>query len=275
MKESRKRPRRMAAYMAKGSPREKLPFGEVLVGVGEEGIPDDVKVVPPSRLAREPQKSESDAPLHGVLGMLLQVAIAQVRHFSPPRLQSQSAKGADLVLSPEQRTSCSAQLSPRDWIGQSVPAFQVKFSHLCTDLSQLLLLLPGEYLLLPERNKSLGVTFFAEGNQVCWKVQPFVAHIHKLAQVPRDDLVNLQEVEVTFAAVSTTSAIPLDDLQSQLPFHARHLPGNLSVHVFRDMFKTVSKVRHGSVVPQGRRRPGNGDSSRQDRSLLPTSPATP
>lgn len=36
------------------------PFGTVVVAIGHEGLPDDVEVVPLSRLARESDRSESD-----------------------------------------------------------------------------------------------------------------------------------------------------------------------------------------------------------------------
>jgi len=46
---------RMAGAVLSG----KVPFGTVLIAVGKEGLPEDVKVVPVSRLARESSRSES------------------------------------------------------------------------------------------------------------------------------------------------------------------------------------------------------------------------
>ena len=35
-----------------------VPFGNVLIDIGKEGIPEDVRVIPISRLARESNRSE-------------------------------------------------------------------------------------------------------------------------------------------------------------------------------------------------------------------------
>jgi len=49
----------IAADIADASFRKSAPFGTVLVAVGKNGVPDDVKVIPLSRLARESKMSES------------------------------------------------------------------------------------------------------------------------------------------------------------------------------------------------------------------------
>lgn len=54
-----KDPLATAAKMADSILGKSAPFGSVLVGVGKHGIPDDVKVIPLSRLARESKMSES------------------------------------------------------------------------------------------------------------------------------------------------------------------------------------------------------------------------
>jgi hypothetical protein len=38
----------------------KVPFGIVLIAVGKGGLPDDLKIIPLSRLARESNRSESE-----------------------------------------------------------------------------------------------------------------------------------------------------------------------------------------------------------------------
>ena len=50
----------IGAQMARSTLSRKAPFGTVLIGIGKEGIPEDVKVIPVSRLARESKNSESD-----------------------------------------------------------------------------------------------------------------------------------------------------------------------------------------------------------------------
>jgi len=54
-----------------------VPFGTVLIRIGKEGIPEDVKVIPVSRLARESKRSKSDVVAslkrNGYLMMTLQV----------------------------------------------------------------------------------------------------------------------------------------------------------------------------------------------------------
>jgi hypothetical protein len=49
----------VAADVADASFRKSAPFGTVLVAVGKNGVPDDVKVIPLSRFARESKISES------------------------------------------------------------------------------------------------------------------------------------------------------------------------------------------------------------------------
>jgi len=51
---------KIGAQMAGAALSRKIPFGTVLIGIGKEGIPEDVRVIPVSRLARESKKSESD-----------------------------------------------------------------------------------------------------------------------------------------------------------------------------------------------------------------------
>jgi len=57
----------------------KVPYGTVLIGIGKEGIPEDVKVIPVSCLARELKKSEPDVVAslkgNGYLMMTLQMFI--------------------------------------------------------------------------------------------------------------------------------------------------------------------------------------------------------
>ena len=50
----------IGAQMAGSTLSRKVPFGTVLIGIGKKGIPEDVKVIPVSRLARDSKKSESD-----------------------------------------------------------------------------------------------------------------------------------------------------------------------------------------------------------------------
>lgn len=51
---------KIGAQMAGSALSRKIPFGTVLIGIGKEGIPEDVKVVPVSRLARESKIGEAD-----------------------------------------------------------------------------------------------------------------------------------------------------------------------------------------------------------------------
>ncbi len=39
---------------------KKIPFGTVRIAIGKEGLPEDLKIIPLSRLARESSKSESE-----------------------------------------------------------------------------------------------------------------------------------------------------------------------------------------------------------------------
>lgn len=55
-----KHPLRVGAQMAGSALSKTVPFGNVLIGIGKEGIPKDVTVVPVSCLARESNRSESD-----------------------------------------------------------------------------------------------------------------------------------------------------------------------------------------------------------------------
>jgi len=68
---------KIGAQMAGSALSRKVPFGTVLIGIGKEGIPEDVRVIPVSRLARESKKSESDVVAslkrNGYLMMTLQV----------------------------------------------------------------------------------------------------------------------------------------------------------------------------------------------------------
>ncbi len=50
----------IGVQMAGSTLSRKVPFGTVLIGIGKEGIPEDVKVIPVSRLARESNRSESE-----------------------------------------------------------------------------------------------------------------------------------------------------------------------------------------------------------------------
>jgi len=50
----------VGARMASSVLNRKVPFGTVLMVIGKEGIPEDVKVVSISRLARESSRSESE-----------------------------------------------------------------------------------------------------------------------------------------------------------------------------------------------------------------------
>lgn len=67
----------IGAQMAGSVLSKTVPFGTVLIGIGKEGIPEDVKVIPVSRLARESKKGESDVVAslkrNGYLMMTLQV----------------------------------------------------------------------------------------------------------------------------------------------------------------------------------------------------------
>ncbi len=51
---------KIGAQMAGSVLSKTVPFGTVLIGIGKEGIPEDVKVIPVSRLARESNRSESE-----------------------------------------------------------------------------------------------------------------------------------------------------------------------------------------------------------------------
>ncbi len=51
---------KIGAQMAGSALSRKVPFGTVLIGIGKEGIPEDVRVIPVSRLARESKRSETD-----------------------------------------------------------------------------------------------------------------------------------------------------------------------------------------------------------------------
>jgi len=46
------------ARMAKSVLNREVPFGTVLIAVGKSGLPDDLEIVPVSRLARESNRSE-------------------------------------------------------------------------------------------------------------------------------------------------------------------------------------------------------------------------
>ena len=39
---------------------KKFPFGNVLISIGKEGLPEDLKIIPVSRFARESNKTESE-----------------------------------------------------------------------------------------------------------------------------------------------------------------------------------------------------------------------
>ena len=39
---------------------KKIPFGMVLIGIGKEGLPEDLKIIPASRFARESNKTEPE-----------------------------------------------------------------------------------------------------------------------------------------------------------------------------------------------------------------------
>ncbi len=173
----------------------------------------------------------------------LPVAIAEIGDFSLPRLQLKPATGTDMVLSFEQGATRPAQLRPRHRIGKDVAALQVERDHVLADPCQFPLFLAREYLLLPERLEYLRVALSTEGDQVRRKTEPLVADVDALAHVLRDDLVDFQHIEVAFAAVSATPAIPADDLLSQSALHARHLQGDLSVHPFSGMFKASPRLQ--------------------------------
>ena len=51
---------KIGAQMAGAPLSRKVPFGSVLIGIGKEGIPGDIRVIPISRLARESSMSESE-----------------------------------------------------------------------------------------------------------------------------------------------------------------------------------------------------------------------
>lgn len=55
-----KHPLRIGAQMAGSVLSKTVSFDNVLIGIGKEGIPKDVTVVPVSRLARESNRSESE-----------------------------------------------------------------------------------------------------------------------------------------------------------------------------------------------------------------------
>ena len=73
----RKDPLKFGVQMARSVLSKTAPFDNVLIGIGKEGIPEDVKVIPVSRLARESKRSESDVVAslkrNGYLMMTLQV----------------------------------------------------------------------------------------------------------------------------------------------------------------------------------------------------------
>ena len=50
----------IGARMAVSVLNRKVPFGKVFITIGREGIPEDVKVISVSRLARESSRSESE-----------------------------------------------------------------------------------------------------------------------------------------------------------------------------------------------------------------------
>jgi len=50
----------IGAKMAGSVLSRKVPFGTVLIGIGKEGIPEDVRAIPVSQLARESKISESE-----------------------------------------------------------------------------------------------------------------------------------------------------------------------------------------------------------------------
>lgn len=56
---SREHPFRVGAKLASEALEETAPFGRVLVAIGPKGVPDDVKVVCVSRLARQGRGSEA------------------------------------------------------------------------------------------------------------------------------------------------------------------------------------------------------------------------
>jgi len=70
---------KIAAQMAGSALSRKVPFGTVLIGIGKKGIPEDVRVIPVSRLARESKRSETDIEANlkrnGYLMMALEVFI--------------------------------------------------------------------------------------------------------------------------------------------------------------------------------------------------------
>jgi prolyl-tRNA editing enzyme YbaK/EbsC (Cys-tRNA(Pro) deacylase) len=55
---SRKSPLLVGADVAKSAMDEKSPFGKIMIVIGKHGLPDDVQVVPVSRLARESNTTE-------------------------------------------------------------------------------------------------------------------------------------------------------------------------------------------------------------------------
>ena len=52
----------VGAKMAANDSVENRPFGKVMVAVGPGGVPDDVKVIPLSRWAREQSRTEAEIP---------------------------------------------------------------------------------------------------------------------------------------------------------------------------------------------------------------------
>jgi len=42
---------------------KKIPFGMVLIGIGKEGLPEDLKIIPVSRFARESNKTEPEVEM--------------------------------------------------------------------------------------------------------------------------------------------------------------------------------------------------------------------
>lgn len=51
---------KIGAQMAGSVLSKTIPFGNVLISIGKEGIPEDVRVIPVSHLARESNRSESE-----------------------------------------------------------------------------------------------------------------------------------------------------------------------------------------------------------------------
>jgi len=49
--------------LARSVLNKKIPFGMVLIGIGKEGLPEDLKIIPVSRFARESNKTEPEVEM--------------------------------------------------------------------------------------------------------------------------------------------------------------------------------------------------------------------